>query len=69
VNINPDPTIKSTLEQRIEELKAVPERDPLQAASGRARFLREAADYRQTISPEANRRQKGWTFPIRREKL
>ncbi len=69
MNKKADSTIKTALEHRIEELKAVPERDPLRAASGRARFLREAEDYRKTISPEANRRQKGWTFPIRKEKL
>jgi hypothetical protein len=62
-------TSKSNIEQRLEELKDVPARNPLQAASGRTRFLNEAADYKQAVSPGKELRQSGWIFPIRKEKL
>jgi len=57
------------IEQRLEELKYVPSRDPQQAARGRANFLNEAANYRQAVSPETHARQSWWIFPIRKEKL
>lgn len=59
----------SSIEQRLEELKDVPARDPLQVASGRARFLNEAAKYEQAVSSETQVRQSGWIFPIRKEKF
>jgi hypothetical protein len=64
-----DPTTIFTVEQRLEELKDVPARDPLRAASGRTRFLRQAAEYRQAVSLGKEVRQSRWTFPIRKEKL
>ena len=60
---------KNNIEQRIEELKDIPARNPLQAASRRARFLSEAAEYRQAVSPEKSVRQSGWIFKIRKEKF
>jgi uncharacterized membrane protein YgcG len=66
---NPDPITESIVKNRLEELKNVPARNPLQAASERARFLREAAEYRQAVSPGRRVRQSGWTFQIRKEKL
>lgn len=60
---------ETMVEHRLEELKTVPERNPLQAASGRARFLKEAAEYQQAVSPEKHVRQSGWIFPIRKEKF
>jgi hypothetical protein len=68
-NKNPEPNPESTIEHRLEELKAVPERNPLQAASGRANFLKEAAEYQQAVSPGKHVRQSGWIFPIRKEKF
>jgi hypothetical protein len=65
----PDSAAKTILEQRLEEFKDTQERDPLRAASARARFLREAAEYRQAVSAERRVRQSGWNFPIRKEKL
>ena len=62
-------TPNTSIVQRLEELKDVPPRNPLQAASGRSRFLSEAADYRQAVSPETKGRQSGWIFPIRKEKF
>jgi uncharacterized membrane protein YgcG len=62
-------TSKSNIEHRLEELKDVPARNPLQAASGRTRFLNQAADYKQAVSPGKELRQSGWIFPIRKEKL
>ena len=59
----------SSIESRLEELKDVPPRNPLQAASGRARFLNEAAEYEQAVSPGSQVRQSGWIFPIRKEKF
>ena len=64
-----EPIPESTIEHRLEELKAFPERNPLQAASGRARFLKEAAEYQQAVSPGKHVRQRGWIFPIRKEKF
>jgi hypothetical protein len=66
---NPKPMPESMIEHRLEELKDVPERNPLQAASGRARFLKEAAEYQQAVSPGKQVRQRGWIFPIRKEKF
>ena len=66
---NPEPISGTMVEQRLEELKAVPERNPLQAASGRARFLKEAAAYQQAVSPGKHVRQRRWIFPIRKEKF
>jgi hypothetical protein len=68
-NKNPEPTPESMIEHRLEELKDVPERNPLQAASGRARFLKEAAKYQQAVSPKKHVRQSKWIFPIRKEKF
>ncbi len=59
----------SNIEHRLEELKDVSPRNPLQTASGRTRFLNEAAEYRQAVSPGKEMRQSGWIFPIRKEKL
>ena len=64
-NKSPIPSI----EERLEELREVPTRNPLKAASRRARFLNEAAEYLQAVSPEAQVRQSGWIFQIRKEKL
>jgi hypothetical protein len=66
---NPDPITESIVENRLEELKDVPARNPLQAASGRVRFMSEAAEYRQAVSPGTRVRQSGWIIPIRKEKL
>jgi hypothetical protein len=60
---------ESNVEQRIEELKDVPARNSLRASSGRARFLSEAAGYRQAVSPRTQMRQSGWISQIRKEKL
>jgi len=60
---------ENTIEQRLEELKSVPARNPQQAASGRARFLNEAAEYKQAVSPERQVRQSGWIFKIRKEQF
>lgn len=68
-NYNPDFIVESMVERRLEELKVVPARNPLQAASGRARFLSEAAEYRQAISPVSQVRQSRWIFPIRKQKF
>ena len=68
-NKNPEPMSESNLERRLEELKDIPERNPLQAASGRTRFLKEAAEYQQAVSPGKPTRQSGWAFPIRKEKF
>jgi uncharacterized membrane protein YgcG len=68
-NKKPEPMPESIVEHRLEELKDVPERNPLQAASGRARFLKEAAGYQQAVSPGKHVRQSGWIFPIRKEKF
>lgn len=57
----------SEIEQRLTEIKDVPFRNPQMAARGRARFLSEAAKYRQAVSPAMNERQSGWTFLIRKE--
>jgi hypothetical protein len=62
-------TPESKIEQRLEELKDVPPRNPLQAASGRSRFLSEAAEYQQAVSPGTQVRQSGWIFQIRKEKF
>ena len=59
----------SMIERRLEELKDVPARNPLQAASGRVRFLSEAAKYQQAVSPGTRVRQRGWIIPIRKEKF
>lgn len=67
-NNNPPSMPISDLERRLEELKDVPVRSPLQASSARARFLHTAAEIRQAVSSEAQVRQSGWTFPIRKEK-
>ena len=64
-NRTPNPKI----EKRLEELKNVPPRNPLQAASGRARFLNEAAEYEQAVSTGKEVRQSVWIFPIRKEKF
>lgn len=69
MNNKADPNAPSSVENRIEELKAVPARDPLRAASGRARFLREAAAYKQAMSPEAQERPKKLSFLIRKQRL
>lgn len=66
---NPDSKANSQVEIRLEELKAVPARNPLQAASGKARFLSEAAEHRQAVSAGAYVRQSGWIFQIRKEKF
>jgi len=66
---NTDPVTEFLVERRLEELKAVPARDPLRAASGRARFLREGAEYRQAISPVPYMRQSKWVFPLRKKKF
>jgi hypothetical protein len=68
-NKTPESIPESMIEHRLEELKDFPERNPLQAASGRARFLKEAAEYQQAVSPEKHVRQSGWIFPIRKEKF
>jgi hypothetical protein len=68
-NNSTDFILESTIERQFEELKAAPARDPLRAASARARFLSEAASYQHTVSPRAHVRQSGWIFPIRKEKL
>jgi hypothetical protein len=62
-------TPESNIEHRLEELKDVPSRNPLRAASGRTRFLNEAAKFGQAVSPGKQTRQSGWIFPIRKEKL
>ena len=62
-------TSKAPIERRLEELKDVPARNPLQAASGKTRFLNQAADYKLAVSPAAHTRQSGWKFPFRKEKL
>jgi uncharacterized membrane protein YgcG len=62
-------TPSSNIEHRLEELKNVPPRNPLKAASGRALFLNEAAEYEQAVSPGKESRQSGWIFPIRKEKF
>jgi len=62
-------TPNTSLEQRLEELKDVPARNPQQAVRGRARFLSEAAEYRQAVSPWIKMRQSGWIFQIRKEKF
>lgn len=59
----------SSIEHRLEEFKTVPARNPLQAASGKARFLNEAAEYSQAISTGRQVRQSGRIFPIRKEKF
>jgi len=59
----------SNIEDRLEELKDVPARNPLKVSSERARFLNEAAIYEQAVSPGNNMRQNGWIFPIRKERL
>ena len=64
-NQNFDPTI----ENRLAELQDVPARDPKNAAHGRASFLSEAAKYQQAVSPVLSLRQRGWMFPIRKEKF
>jgi len=63
------PKSHSTIENRLEELKEVPARNPLKAASGRTRFMKEAAEYQQAVSPGTHTRHKGWIFPIRKEKF
>lgn len=68
-NTNPDPSIESMVEHRLEELKSVPARNPLRAASGRSRFLSEAAEYEQAIAPITGVRQSGWNFPFRGKKF
>jgi Domain of unknown function (DUF5667) len=55
------------IEQRLEELKGAPARDPGQAVRGRTNFLNEAAKYQQAVSPGTNVRQSGWTFFINRK--
>jgi hypothetical protein len=62
-------TPNTSIEQRLEELKDVPARNPQQAVRGRARFLNEAAEYRQAVSPWIKMRQSGWIFQIRKEKF
>jgi hypothetical protein len=62
-------TPNSNIERRLEEFKDVPSRNPLRAASGRTRFLNEAAIFEGAVSPEKQTRQSGWIFPIRKEKL
>ena len=64
-NSTPD----SNIEGRLEELQDVPPRNPLQVASGRTRFLNEAAEYEQAVSLGAQVRQSGWIFQIRKEKF
>jgi uncharacterized membrane protein YgcG len=59
----------SNIEQRLEELRDVPARNPLRATSGRTRFLNEAAEYKQAVSPGKEMRQSRWIFQIRKEKL
>jgi hypothetical protein len=68
-NYNTDPKVEFIVEHRLEELKNVPARDTLRAARGRARFLSEAVEYQQAVSPGMRVRQIGWIFPIRKEKL
>ena len=60
-------TSKYEIEQRLEEIKDVPDRNAAQAAHGRANFLNEAANYQQAVSPTRNMRQSGWIFLINRK--
>ncbi|MFL7870166.1 MAG: DUF5667 domain-containing protein [Anaerolineales bacterium] len=55
------------IEERLEELKAVPSRNVGQAARGRANFLSEGAKYQQAVSPDTKVRQSGWIFLINRK--
>jgi len=59
----------SKIDDRLEELKQVPSRNPQQESLGRARFLNEAAKYQQAVSPSTHSRQIGWKYLIRKEKL
>lgn len=66
---NNDSNVESDILLRFEELKEVPARDPIRAASGRVRFLSEATKYRQALSPMAQARQAWWIFPVRKQKF
>jgi hypothetical protein len=55
------------IENRLEELKVIPPRDPQQAARGRSKFMNEAAQYRQAVSIQPDVRQKGWIFLANRK--
>ena len=65
----PNPNIYFKIQRQIEELKDIPARDPLHVASARARFLNEAAEYRQAVSDGTQVRQSWWKSPFRKEKL
>jgi len=62
-----DQTPDLKIEHRLEELKAVPPRNPGQAARGRANFLSEAANYQRAVSPGTKVRQTGWIFLTNRK--
>lgn len=66
---NSEPMTESKVERRLKELKDIPARDPLKAASGRARFLSEAANYRKSQAPTLRAPQTGWIFPTRKNNL
>lgn len=54
--------LETLVEQRLEEIKPAPPRDPHKAARGRALFLSEA------VSASALPRQKGWTSIFKKER-
>lgn len=68
-NNTPNPNTDFEIERGLEELKDVPARNPLVAASARTRFLNEAAEYQQAVSDSTQVRQSWWKSPFRKEKL
>lgn len=64
-----DSITESTIEHQLGELKNVPARNLLRAASARARFLDEEDAYQQAVPHGKQWRQMGWKFKSRKEKF
>jgi len=57
------PDLESTVQERLDELKPFPERDPQAVRRGRARFLAQA------VPTDELRRHKGWNLIFRKEQF
>ncbi len=57
---NPTAEIDPELQQQLDALRKIPERNPPTAAQGRAYFLYQAQELRQAVSRNGEARHKGW---------
>lgn len=56
------------IEDRLQELKDVPARNPAKAARGRTNFLNQAAEYREAVSQKGIQRRSSWVPKIKKER-